>query len=458
MPVNPGEDDAPQAPAGDSIALETFAGLRNTILPERLGPRELARARNVYLDDAGQMHRRRGVTRVADGAWHSLFRAGTVVLGVNGDTLCELLPDFSTRALVAGMSSRKLSWEYVDKFAYFTSRDVSGKVYLPNMQVTPWGFRADHDYRPSTIPEIGRTFWLTPVPFLEEGLGPVGGRLLGPPPLGDYVCYFQGRLYIAQGSTLWATELYGYNFVDKTSGYRQFEDEITAMGAVEDGLYVGTRSGLYFVSGAFLEHRRTMRARGGVIPGTMVVVPSEVVDPEGRRRPDVPQESGLAIACMTSEGMLVGMKGGQTFNLTRSAYKFPAAVTGAAMFREDNGTNTMVAVLDSGGSPKTTKAAFGDYVDVQLIRNGQVINIPVPPRDITQETVPYQPPVIGNAYTPQTYQLRSVTSFTAKHGLSYSPPYTLTDETGSIVEADTDVSPGTLHLSFAEPFSGTLVV
>lgn len=384
MPANPGEDDAPQGPASDSISLDSFSGLRNTVLPERLGPRELARARNIDLDDAGEMHRRRGQTLVSTGKWHSLFvstyRGRTATFGVNDGTLCILHSDFSTAPILGGMPATKLSWAQVASTVYFSCRDISGKIDLLTMGVSQWGVRQAHDYYPQSVPAIGRTFWLSPVPQAEPGLGPVSGRLLGPPPLGSHICYFQGRLYIAQGPTLWATVLYGYNFVDKTEGYRQFEDEITGLAAVEDGMFVGTRTALYFVAGTFKEQRRTLKISAGVIPGTMVVIPGDIADPEARRRPDVPHEASPAISCMTSEGLVVGFKGGTAYNLTKSAYRFPAAVAGTSAFRSADGYNSMVTVLESDGTPETAQAAFGDYVNVQLIRNGQVINAS-PPAD-----------------------------------------------------------------------------
>ena len=376
MPDDPGQDVAP-GQATDGVTFESFSGLRNTVNPERLGPRELARAVNIDIDDAGQIRRRRGQKLVGGGGYRSII--GTDYLGVfrmfavRGTELVELYQDYTSLSLLAGMPQDKLAWVQVAGTLYFSSANVSGQISLTTLAVTPWGGRSAHSYYPSTVPVIGRDFWLSPVLDPDVNNPAVAGRLLGPPPMGCFLAYYNGRIYIADGYTLWATELYLYNYVDKTASYRQFEDLITGIAAVEDGLYVGTKSGLYFMGGTFKEPKRTLKERSGVIPGTMIVVPGELVDPEARRRPDVPHQVTTAISCMTDAGLVVGLAGGTVYNLTRNDFQFPKASAGVSMLRASGGFHSIVSVLDSQGTPSTSDAAFGDYVSATLIRNGVTI-------------------------------------------------------------------------------------
>lgn len=377
MPTDPGQDNAPGL-APDSVTFEAFSGLRNTVKPERLGPRELARATNIDLDDAGMPSRRQGQKRVTmNGGWHSLFstewQGRTWLFAVQAGVLCLVNPDYTTLGLVGGMPPDKLWYVHVNEFVYFSNDHVSGKLSLASLRATPWGARTDHSYVPATTPQVGRDFWLSPVPLPDPTLPAVAGRLVGPPPLGKHLCLHNGRIYLAQDNVLWATDLYSYNFVDKTEGYRSFEDLITGISAVDDGVFVGTKSGLFFVGGPWKEQRRTLKEKAGVIPGTMIEVPGALADPEHRQRPDVPPRSQRAMSCMTTDGLVVGFTGGDTVNMTRSAFDFPDAVRGAAAFRKSGGFNSLIAVLQSDGPPQQTNAAFGDYVSTTLIRNGVVI-------------------------------------------------------------------------------------
>lgn len=365
-------DDANQGqPAGtpqaDSVLLQAFAGLRNTIPQEALGPRELARAQNIDIDDADRIHRRRGYRVAALGKFHSLFTTpkGTTLVVKDG-TLCWVRPGLDFYPVLAGIGDAPLAYEVVGSNLYATSCHNSFQVELRTMIASPWGLVQDHSYQPTLAPGP-KDFWFSPVVNPTADLGPVAGKLLGAPPLGTTLTYFNGRIYIGAKDVLWATELYLFNYVDKTRGFKQFEAEITGLGTVEDGVYVGTRSGLFFMEGTFNENKRTTVTRSAVLPGSAIQVPQEVIWPDARGRPDIPFPAGLAIAFMTVDGLVVCGRGGKIYNLTRSQFIFPNAKRAASFFRQQDGMNQVVSALDSGGTP-TDAARIGDYLDATIIR------------------------------------------------------------------------------------------
>jgi hypothetical protein len=347
------------APPEVGKVLSSWDGLKNTLQPERLSDKDLVRARNIVLDDSGQPSRRRGYTLKLPGNVHSLFTSyqGTV-LGVINSELSIINPDYSVQPLAfigtdpaAGMLP--LAYAQVGDLVYYVGEVDRGVVDIPGRSWVPWGDPGD--------------LWLSPVVNPTETLPPVAGRLLKQPPNATCMTYFNGRLYLGQGPTLWATELYLYNFVDATSGYKLFEADITMLGTVADGVYVGTKGGAWFLSGpTFAEMKRTWVTDAGVIPGSMVYLPGELAN-----SPQVPLVASTPIASaimfMTTKGICIGLDGGKTTNMTETKYVFPDAVGAAALYRRQDGVNQYIATLQSGGSPTHT-AAIGDYLDVKIVR------------------------------------------------------------------------------------------
>lgn len=331
----------------DSIVLSRFVGMRNTITVERLAPNELERGQNIDLDDAGQAHRRRGYTRVAVGDFHSVYTSPRGVLGVKDGTLGIIYPDYSFFEMQAGMGPDAVAYVDVGPETYFTSRTSSGVIQADN-SVAAWG-AVDAE-----------NTWLSPVVNPTATLGEVRGRLLGPPPMATALAYYNGRIYMAEGRTVWATELFMYRYVDKTRGYMLFESDVTVIGAVTDGLYVGTQTGVYFLGGTFGEMRRLPLSAYGAIPGSLVSVPAELVHP-------TVNQSRNAVVFLTTSGLVAGFDSGQLLNITQDRVLFPGAVSAAALFRRQDGVNQYIGAADSGGSPASA-ARIGDYVEAEIRR------------------------------------------------------------------------------------------
>lgn len=335
----------------ETIPFSAFTGLRNTVTEERLEPTDLADAVNVDIDDVGQLHRRRGRDKVADGDFHSLSHGTVLQYGVKDNTLGVINPDYSFISLVSGAGADPLSYVQLGEDVYFSSLNVSG-IIRPDLTVSPWG------------EAVSEGVWHSPVVNPTATLSPISGKLLGRPPMASVIAHYGGRMLLANRRTLWCTELYAYSRVDKTRNYVQFEADITMIGVVDDGVYVGTEAAVWFLTGPSWPMKRTSVVDEAVIPGSMIPVPGDLVDPAGKGGNS---EIRAAIMFMTAAGLCVGMDGGSCYNLTQTRYIFPDAVRGAAMFRSQDGVNQYVGVLDSGGSPTST-ARFGDFVDAEIVR------------------------------------------------------------------------------------------
>lgn len=350
----------------DPIVFDGWTGLKNVVQPERLGPKELSRAVNIDLDDVGQPHRRRGYTLKLSGDCHSLFTSDNgIVYGVKSNVLGIINPNYSFTALKSGLNSdpraglSPLAYVQVGPQIYYSSAQDNGVIDTVAMTVAPWGPSQD--------------IFLSPVLNPTANLSAIRGRLLGKPPLATSLTYYNGRIYLAQGRTLWATEMFAYNLVDKTRNFMFFEHDITAIGTVTDGIYVGTTSDAWFVSGTISGGgmKRASVLGSGVLPGSMVSVPKELANPPEAGRSG--KEVNIALYFMSDGGLCVADDGGEVWNVTEDKYFFPVARRTAAMFRRQDGYNTYVAVLDSGGMP-VQNAAFGDYLDATIIRGGTAWN------------------------------------------------------------------------------------
>lgn len=339
----------PDAPT--TILLGAFAGIKNTVSDRRLKEAELVSAVNVDIDDAGQLRRRRGRRQISALPHHSLKQLGDIVLVVRDGMLGQLRGAAFTPIEQVGESP--LAYVRVGDMIYFASRTATGKIM--EGQVMPWG-------------EQGAGQWVSPVTRPTETLGAIRGRQLTAPPTATILEHYRGRIYMAEGRVLWATELYLYDLVDRSRNFMMFEAEITMVAAVDDGIYVGTTTELVFLTGTLNDgFKLSPVAQAGVVAGSCVSVPYVKAMPQARTTA-VPE--GYGPMFMTSDGIVLGMPGGVAYNLTEKTVVFPDAVSAAALYREDQGANAYVAVANSAGGP-SANARIGDYVDAEIIRASQ---------------------------------------------------------------------------------------
>lgn len=334
----------------ESIILSEFDGIRNNINEERLTPKDLVRAVNVELDDAGQLRRRRGYRKVLPGNFHSAKSIAERNFVVWEGSLGELFADYRFVPL-ATVGQDPVAYTDVGDTVYFSSRSASGKIV--GSEVLPWGARDD------------QAIFVSPVQRPSEFLGAVGARMLQSPPNASELENYKGRIYMADGPYLWATELYMYDYVDKNRNFLQFEANITALGATTDGIYVGTDKQLLFLEGTLSEgFKITEIASSPVLKGSMITLPNSKIHPQAV---DQPIADGDSLIIMTNVGICTATPGGVIYNLTQDRVLFPPAMAAATMWREDQGINSYVAVLDSGGTP-TANARIGDFADAEIIR------------------------------------------------------------------------------------------
>lgn len=338
------QDQNPNAP----IFVQAFEGVRNTSSAERIGPNAFVVGQNIDIDNDKQVHMRRGRTLKAAGSWHSIWNAGNGGLyGVRNGSLGFVQPDY-THVPIVDVGLDWLSYVEIDRTMYWSSKSAHGKIDLDQNVNSDWG----------TLNEQG--VWWSPVLEPSDTLGQVGGKLLRNPPKAEFMVYHNGRIYLALDKMIWATELFKYDYVDATRTYMMFEDGITGMAVVSDGLYVGTARNAYFLSGEFGKMQRVVTNSNPVIKGTMV--PAVLDD-----YPEHPIHARTAINFATTQGLCVGFDRGIYKNLTQEHFWFPPAESGSATIRQQDGITQFLSVFRHGGTP-ASGARIGDYVDAEIRR------------------------------------------------------------------------------------------
>lgn len=287
------------------LVFQGFRGLNTVSSPEalrydpRTGSCELAVAMDVDILDGGRrMRRRPGRSRVAAGHWRDAWNAPDgAAYAVVDDVLCEVRADLSTRPLVALQSPGPVVYAALGDLIFWSNGIEAGMVQ--SGEAAAWG---------------GKTY-----PVRSEA-----GRFISPPP-GAVLAGFAGRVWIADGCLLCFTAGPGrWHFYEDAAGSIELPGEIAMIRPVDDGLYVGTSLGTYYLAGSDPARmtRLLVDADPVTAPGSDVAVRADEISPKA-------PPSG---ACLwtSQRGILCGLPGGIVLKLTHSQAAFDAPAARAA--------------------------------------------------------------------------------------------------------------------------------
>jgi len=115
-----------------------FMGKNNVLQPEMTKPNEFQVVKNVYVNDARKIRRRKGYHRVYTGSVHSLFSNGDFILFREGTDLKRLEPDYSGTPIRSGITAgRPMRYQEIADRLFFTDGVITG-VYQ-NGACRSWG-------------------------------------------------------------------------------------------------------------------------------------------------------------------------------------------------------------------------------------------------------------------------------------------------------------------------------
>lgn len=170
---------------------------------------------------------------------------------------------------------------------------------------------------------------------------PLMTQFMGPPPAGNLLGYYHGRMYVAVGDILYYSEPYAYELFDLRR-YIALDGRVTMFAPIEDrdnpGVLVGTDKSIGWMPGTNPdEFQYVPRADYGVIYGTMAYIDGAMYEDHRFGARQLPM-------FLTTAGLCIGLPGGEMQNITRSKYIFPAQGSGCALFKPD--TTQFVAVAN----------------------------------------------------------------------------------------------------------------
>lgn len=156
-------------------------------------------------------------------------------------------------------------------------------------------------------------------------------------PAGGPIRYFAGRVWIKLDSSLIYSE--EYHTMPRPSNFIGFGQGVKDFGAVSDGLWVGTENATYFLGGTNPKEMLADKKAGyGMIPGTLTTVDGRLLG-QG--------VDGLALMWASPRGICAGLPGGTLLNLSERRVNDLTGSQGTSMFRQRDGQNHFVTVLQS---------------------------------------------------------------------------------------------------------------
>ena len=285
-----------------SIEIGTVSGINNVVDAARMEPHQLVYAHNVDISNKGKPSRRDGNTKKVTPSVnaHSMWGDNKKCFYVDGGSLKMLNEDYTSTTLRTGVSDYHMSFCEVNDQYYYTNPAVIGFIYNGVSN-------------------------LLPVPTDEQRHAHLPGQ---------HIEYYNGRLYVARNQNIWYSDVNYLGQVDRRFNFMQFENEITMMKAVDDGLWISCgdidRQTTYFVQGATREQFSRRRfANYGCIEGSDVKIKDGSKIGEGL--------SGTVIMWATDEGICIGGNNGQFINITDGKFNYPDKRFGAGLFRDENG-------------------------------------------------------------------------------------------------------------------------
>ena len=383
------------------------AGTNNIAKPERLPDGAVAGAINVDPTVGGKFEIRTGFERVLAGdTVRGLFAAGDLLVLVDGDKLKVYDPATDSATQLDTISpSGPVAATYLNDSLYLNTMYES--LRFDGQALASWAVPApsfDLEQVPGNLPAGLYKIAVTAIENgVESGALPVIVRLSGDQDL-RVLCsdarecrvyssvadgktlYMQGfplagalRLnYIADDSLrLDTAELDRLPFCDRLSthnsliigsrgrylyhtepmwphlhnpvtGFMQFGAEVVMHASVGAGLFVGTVSKTYYITGIGTDEVRQSEVLGiGAVPGSAVDLP------DGR------------VAWFTQYGQAIGSAGGAVELLNRASYAPDIGTIGAAGVLEHNG-NQMV-VTNIRGELQGNRLQARDYADLEVI-------------------------------------------------------------------------------------------
>lgn len=164
---------------------------------------------------------------------------------------------------------------------------------------------------------------------------PLESAFLQPAPAGQMIAFYRGRMFVAQGDTLYSSEPFAYERFDPRANM-QLDGRITMLAAITDremfdtgrssGFFIGTdRSCGVLIGSSPEDFKYVPKTSYGAVFGAAAKVDGSVFEDGASGARELP-------IWLTTGGVCVGMPEMQIRNLTRTRFTFATGSQGAGLF------------------------------------------------------------------------------------------------------------------------------
>lgn len=253
---------------------------------------------NLDIDNSFMLSKRPGYTkRVSGSTIHSLWSNGLKGFYVNGSTLYELFPDWTSTALRSNINGRLVYAEFNDRIYLTNNLDLIG-YYLSG------------------------TVNLLSKPTIE---------FKSPLPPGSIIAVHYNSILVAKGTTLFISDSL-CDYFDVRYGYRSFNSDISMVLPVKGGFYISDQDNVWFIQGTVHEEFKRFKVSDSrAIPGTGVLTDSSKLSDSGGH--------GIVAMWSAPDGIFVGDENGNVKNLTNASYNIGDFGFGSAAIRTISGVS-----------------------------------------------------------------------------------------------------------------------
>lgn len=283
---------------------KSTVGINNKLDPARLkfdperGITQLSEGVNIDIDSTGRISRRKGFERKREEAGNSLWADGEDCFYVSGNALFRLQADFTRTGLRSGLSDKPFSFVKVNGEVFYSNGNESGVI------------KGNVSYGWSS---------------LVKPTGHITTRILSPPPKGEILSYYSGRILIVSEDILWYTEVFAYYWCDLGQNFISLKEKITLLAPVLGGVFIGTEKAVYFLRGKDIKEGELEKiADYGAVKGTLALVKQGVL-------PDELRVKGSSYIFFSKEGLCFITANGEFSNLTYKMVKLPVGQDGAGL-------------------------------------------------------------------------------------------------------------------------------
>lgn len=291
---------------------------------------------NFDVDDSGRLNAR-PVFDIAPTmvGGHSMWTNNnhTLTLVFVGSELCKVLGGAALLHLNAFIMGRGRVWYVEINEDVWFSNGHDGGILRASGLIDPFGTTPVVPPQMPGSEVIYTAAYLTPMPF------------------GRYLTRYAGRLWCAQGDTIFFSQPLNYQQHDRRYDFIIAPGYITALGSVADGLYVSTSQEVFFLRGDDPSKMELVKCSdSAAILDSQVYLPFDTVDTDALSVNGSQYQVSNAFAWLSRHGLCVGIPSGVVRILTADRARLPVHARANSALLARGGFYQVVSVVDSIGS------------------------------------------------------------------------------------------------------------